>query len=55
MSKFGGCLVRSRATLVICPASLIGQWEGEVKKRIKSGTLTTLVYHGNNRQQSAKT
>ena len=47
-------LVRSRSTLVICPASLIGQWEGEIKKRLKSDALRVLVYHGNARGRSAK-
>jgi hypothetical protein len=32
-------LVRSKATLVVCPASLLGQWEGEAKKRLKTDTL----------------
>lgn len=37
-------------TLVICPASLIKQWESEVKNRCKRGILTVLVFHGNNRK-----
>lgn len=47
-------LVLSKATLVICPASLIGHWEQEVKSKVKSDTLRVLVYHGTNRGQSAK-
>jgi len=55
LSKHGKSgLVRSKATLIVCPASLISQWEGEVKKRLKSGVMSTLVYHGNNRGQSAR-
>lgn len=54
LNKHGNKLIRSKSTLVICPASLIGQWEGEVQKRLKSGALSTLVYHGNNRVASGK-
>ncbi|XP_008204612.1 transcription termination factor 2 [Nasonia vitripennis] len=36
-------------TLVVCPASLIKQWEAEVKNRCKRGLLSVLVFHGNNR------
>ncbi len=54
LSKFGSALVKSKATLVICPASLLSQWEGEVKKRLKQDVLKVLVYHGTNRGKSAK-
>ena len=46
--------VRSKATLVICPASLLSQWEGEVNRRVKSGAMRVHVYHGTSRGQSAK-
>ena len=36
-------------TLVVCPASLIKQWEAEVKNRVKKGLLSVLVFHGYNR------
>lgn len=36
-------------TLVVCPASLMKQWEAEVKNRCKRGLLSVLVFHGNNR------
>lgn len=36
-------------TLVIAPASLLQQWEAEVKNRVKRGLLTVLIFHGNNR------
>ena len=52
-SLFQG-FIRSKATLVICPASLLSQWEGEVKKRVKSGAMRVHVYHGTSRGQSAK-
>ena len=40
---------RSGATLVICPASVLLQWEAEVKRRT-TGSITTIVYHGPNRR-----
>ncbi|XP_014225120.1 transcription termination factor 2 isoform X1 [Trichogramma pretiosum] len=36
-------------TLVVAPASLLKQWEGEVKNRVKRGLLSVLVFHGNTR------
>ncbi|XP_058789299.1 transcription termination factor 2 [Phymastichus coffea] len=36
-------------TLVVCPASLIKQWEAEVNNRCKRGLLSVLVFHGNKR------
>ncbi|XP_045133532.1 transcription termination factor 2-like isoform X2 [Portunus trituberculatus] len=56
--KYGGTsrfsLVPSSGTLVVCPASLLGQWEGEVKRHVQRGNLRILVYHGNARDRSAK-
>ena len=49
-----GDLVKSDTTLIICPASLIGQWEKEVDRFAKSGRVRLLVYHGNNRKCSAR-
>merc|ERR1719193_292966 len=51
--KLGG-LVKSNTTLIICPASLLGQWSGEVESKVKSGNLRVLTYHGNNRKTSAR-
>ena len=51
--KLGG-LVKSHTTLIICPASLLGQWSGEVETKVKSGHLRVLTYHGNNRKVSAR-
>ena len=48
-------IVKSNTTLIICPASLIGQWEREVENRVKKGSLNLLVYHGNKRKCSAST
>lgn len=40
-------------TLVVCPASLINQWEHEIKKHVKRRKLNVLMHHGNNRSESA--
>ncbi|XP_014476224.1 PREDICTED: transcription termination factor 2-like, partial [Dinoponera quadriceps] len=37
-------------TLVICPASLLSQWEKEVQDKCKRGLLSVQVYHGSNRE-----
>ena len=49
MNKKGKNAVLSKGTLVICPASLIGHWEAEVKSKVKNDHLSVLVYHGPNR------
>ena len=49
MNKKGKNAVLSKGTLVICPASLIGHWEAEVKSKVKNDQLSVLVYHGPNR------
>ncbi|KAF5306250.1 hypothetical protein FQA39_LY08948 [Lamprigera yunnana] len=41
-------------TLVVCPASLIYQWEAEIKKHLKRGLLSVGVYHGNSKERNAK-
>lgn len=53
--KLPGGLVKSDATIIICPASLIGQWEKEVESKVKSGRLRVNIFHGNNRKCSART
>ena len=47
-------IVRSKGTLIICPASLIGHWEKEAKKKFKNGVFEVCMYHGANREQSIK-
>ncbi|XP_030374475.1 transcription termination factor 2 [Scaptodrosophila lebanonensis] len=41
-------------TLVVCPASLLLQWEGEVGSKVSRNKLTVCVHHGNNRETKAK-
>ncbi|XP_071522203.1 uncharacterized protein [Panulirus ornatus] len=48
-------LVPSRGTLVVCPASLLGQWQGEVQRWVSISKMKTLVYHGNNREVNSHT
>ncbi|VDI13420.1 SWI/SNF-related matrix-associated actin-dependent regulator of chromatin subfamily A3 [Mytilus galloprovincialis] len=43
-------LVKSRATLVICPASLIHQWKTEIERRVKGSRLKVMLYHGPDRE-----
>ncbi|XP_064597391.1 transcription termination factor 2-like [Liolophura sinensis] len=44
-------IIKSRATLVICPASLIHQWQKEIENRVTPGILEkVLLYHGPNRE-----
>uniref|UniRef100_A0A915Q282 Transcription termination factor 2 n=1 Tax=Setaria digitata TaxID=48799 RepID=A0A915Q282_9BILA len=40
------CLIPSRATLVVAPASLIFQWEAEFQKHVRSDFLSRYVFHG---------
>merc|ERR1719471_2448266 len=49
-----GDLVKSDTTLIICPASLLGQWEEEAENKVRSSQVRLLVYHGNNRKVSAR-
>ncbi|KAK9297411.1 hypothetical protein QLX08_008850 [Tetragonisca angustula] len=41
-------------TLVVCPASLLSQWENEINHRCKRGMLSVIVYHGTNRMNVPK-
>ena len=40
--------IRSKATLVVCPVSLMSQWESEIKSKTRDG-LTVYIHHGPNR------
>ena len=37
------------ATLVVAPTSLLNQWEEELRRSSKQGTLEIFVWHGQNR------
>lgn len=44
-------VIKSRATLIICPASLIHHWHKEIERRVKGKKLQVLMYHGQNREK----
>ncbi|CAH1783191.1 unnamed protein product [Owenia fusiformis] len=50
LSKLGQGIVKSHATLIVCPASLVHQWKTEIERRCKPGTLKVILYHGPNRE-----
>lgn len=41
-------------TLVVCPATLLYQWENEVETRLKRNALSVCVHHGTKREKKAK-
>lgn len=41
-------------TLVVCPASLLSQWETEVSTRVRRNTMSLYTHHGPNREPKAK-
>lgn len=41
-------------TLVVCPASLVNQWEGEILRRTRRGLLDIELYHGPKRERKPK-
>lgn len=54
ISKKDSSLVTSKGTLIICPASLVHHWKKEIERHVKSGKLSVYLYHGPNREKSAK-
>lgn len=42
-------LRKSKATLIVAPASLLAQWANEVQKSSADGTVNVLVWHGQSR------
>lgn len=51
---FSLCAVHYGGTLVVCPASLINQWQGEIESRLRRNLLNVVVHHGNKRDVRAK-
>ena len=43
----------SRSTLIVCPLSLIHNWEDQILTHTKPGSLKVLVFHGQNRTGDA--
>lgn len=41
-------------TLVVCPASLVAQWEHEIYKRVKRRALSVELYHGPKRESKPR-
>ncbi|XP_053733024.1 transcription termination factor 2 isoform X2 [Synchiropus splendidus] len=54
LSKKDSRRVDSKATLIICPASLVHHWKNEIDRHVKAGKLSVYLYHGPNRERSAK-
>lgn len=46
--------IMSRATLIICPASLIDHWLMEIEERVKKDKLQVLKYHGRSRPKKVE-
>ncbi|KAM9805204.1 transcription termination factor 2 [Neosynchiropus ocellatus] len=54
LSKKDSRRVDSKGTLIICPASLVHHWKKEIDRHVKTGRLSLCLYHGPNRERSAK-
>lgn len=46
-------LVHSKATLIVCPVSLLRQWQTELQSKVRPGALRVLQYHGPKRNRDA--
>lgn len=44
---------KSSASLIVCPASVIGQWDKEITRRCKRNTLKVVTFHGADRHKIA--
>ncbi|ENN79037.1 hypothetical protein YQE_04504, partial [Dendroctonus ponderosae] len=44
---------KNKRSLIVCPASLINQWSGEIDKRLKRGLISYSLYHGPKRESKA--
>ncbi|TWW80404.1 Transcription termination factor 2 [Takifugu flavidus] len=54
LSKTDSTLVASKATLIICPASLIHHWKREIDRHVRSSELSVYLYHGPSCGKSAR-
>ena len=45
---------RIRATLLVCPLSVVHNWEEQISTHIQADTLDVYVYHGSNRSSDAR-
>jgi len=43
-------LLLSKATIIVCPASLVHQWHKEIEKRVNKLELKVHIYHGPQRE-----
>ncbi|KAJ3297736.1 hypothetical protein HK104_000147 [Borealophlyctis nickersoniae] len=50
-----GGTIPSRATLIVCPLSTVGNWEDQIVSHVGEGKLQVYVYHGGGREKDAKT
>lgn len=41
----------TRATLIVCPKSVLSNWDEQIKAHLKSKKISYFVYHGSNRTQ----
>jgi SNF2 family DNA or RNA helicase len=51
-SLLGNHLIKSHASLIVAPASVIMQWDKEIRERV-SGRLRHIVCHGPTRERFA--
>ena len=44
-------LISCRATLIVCPLSVMGNWQQQVNEHVPEGMLNVDIYHGPNRHE----
>ncbi|XP_005107364.1 transcription termination factor 2 [Aplysia californica] len=54
VEKLNKAIKKSKATLIIAPASLIHQWGKEIERRCRRGSLKFHLYHGPTRETNIK-